>query len=76
MIIADDSIGLLVVLIKKHRMKSFHKGFAIEFAALTAIVKDGPVYFLGSGFGFLPAAHKEAFLLRIYKKLDIVRIPQ
>ena len=76
MIIANNSIGLLIILIKKRGMKSFNEGFAIEFTALTAIVKDGPVYFLGSGFGFLPAAHKEALLLRIYKKLDIVRIPQ
>ena len=76
MIIANNSIGLLIILIKKRGMKSFNEGFAIEFAALTAIVKDSPVYLLGSGFGFFPAAHKEAFLFRIYKKLDIVRIPQ
>ena len=76
MIIADDSIGLLIILIKKRGMKSFNEGFAIEFTALTAIVKDSPVYLLGSGFGFFTAAHKEALLLRIYKKLDIVRIPQ
>lgn len=76
MVIADDSIGLFIILIKKRGMKSFNEGFAIEFTALTAIVKDSPVYLLGSGLGFLPAANKEALLLRIYKKLDIVRIPQ